>query len=703
MNGVALALALTMSSGFSLATLEYRGPTSKTAAVEKYSFSQYEVGSNVRCAVDGANLRPGPGIEGDPVAQVPFGAEVEILEVASEPVRVQDRVDRWYRVKTPAGEGHLFGNTLTPLFYEVDLDDDGKAEQVTVAYTAKLSVIVRVFEPHLSKEEGRIHGAVLKLSRGKTRGGVVRAAVHPRTGGLGVVEVQECVGAKCHSGVAAFVKRKALGSGRVKSKAGASDVGWRYGGVTLGGWKNLFTPGKRTLVRAQCASCRARTVFVPGEARKMVDYEIEAYPRAPSAAGPCEAVGALEGGSHDGAEVISCPVGDGGKGGPEYIVDQYFALQGERWVFLGPGQLLEDLRAGLKAKGIKARGAKPTLVAGLEAPTVLRKGGAFGALKLVRHDHKPVEVRGKPVFVDAGIGPVYAVPSGYAAPHPHKGAWLYDWEDGPTQIDGVTYAHVWRGESAYEWLATHYTDKSEEAVLQSLLKSFEAAGSMWKASIDGERASTVAELRAQRAVVIKEDDFGRRVALIRHELIPPMMAEPIVYLWPERELDFTLRVDDVKIASAWPPARANTWVGRATPAGELVVEGERHDRLFWEGFGRELPLLDGALIVTPETAAPALESLARRAGLEGREVAEFVEAWAPRAARMDRAQIRVMDPVEVAARVPLVVEPRPDTELRFYIELSHAPDGARPGAIAMPSAPARSGFVVVEWGGIERP
>lgn len=115
----------------------------------RYRNEEYAVGSTVYVVGDGVNLRTGPGTSSAVVAKLPAGTPVSVQ--AAGPVGwAEGRQERWYEVATQGGEaqvqGYVFGGVLTPARLEVDLDEDGQMELVTVAFSASHDIVLRFIE-----------------------------------------------------------------------------------------------------------------------------------------------------------------------------------------------------------------------------------------------------------------------------------------------------------------------------------------------------------------------------------------------------------------------------------------------------------------------------------------------------------------------------------------------------------------------------
>ena len=145
----------------------------------------------------------------------------------------------------------------------------------------------------------------------------------------------------------------------------------------------------------------------------------------------------------------------------------------------------------------------------------------------------------------------------------------------------------------------------------------------------------------------------------------------------------------------------------ASPDGTLADrEGRTYPSLFWDAY-MPLPEPDSGFVVAREDAVSFLEGKLAQLGLNDREAADFITYWAPRiraheytfvsfdaSAYTQAASYRFTD--EAGARV------EPDTFIRVFMTIREA----RADTVVQPQSftapPARTGFVAVEWGGMER-
>ena len=176
--------------------------------------------------------------------------------------------------------------------------------------------------------------------------------------------------------------------------------------------------------------------------------------------------------------------------------------------------------------------------------------------------------------------------------------------------------------------------------------------------------------------------------------------KPVVYLYPAEETEVTVTLDYDGVLTHTYPAYNGGWTVTASPDGTLRdADGREYYCLFWEGESEtEYDFSRGFCVAGSDTAA-FLEDALAKLGLTDTEAQEFIIYWLP---RMEGNAYNLIafqtDDYTDSAR--LNVTPVPDTVLRVFMAwqpLDKAVD-VEPQTL---TAPERTGFTVVEWGGCE--
>ena len=179
-------------------------------------------------------------------------------------------------------------------------------------------------------------------------------------------------------------------------------------------------------------------------------------------------------------------------------------------------------------------------------------------------------------------------------------------------------------------------------------------------------------------------------------------AKPVDYLYPETEMEVTVKLDYDGELTCTYPAYNGGWTVTARPDGTLTDgRGQTYSYLYWEGVDHTAYDFSQGFCVSGADTAAFLEDALEQLGLTRREANEFIVYWLPRMEQNPYNLIAFQsDAYTDHAR--LTVTPEPDSMLRVFMawkSLEHPID------IPAQDLPAfnRTGFAVVEWGGAEVP
>ena len=179
---------------------------------------------------------------------------------------------------------------------------------------------------------------------------------------------------------------------------------------------------------------------------------------------------------------------------------------------------------------------------------------------------------------------------------------------------------------------------------------------------------------------------------------PSVAYKPVIYLYPETETEVSVSLDLDGALLISEPLYRDGWTVTASPDGTLTdKDGRQYGYLFWEAkLNADYDMSKGFCVKGGDTEAFLSDAL-KKLGLNEREAKDFMEFWLP---------IMEKNPYNVIAfqtdaytdAAGLNVSPQPDSVIRVFMTY-YASDSA----VAIPAqeltAPDRSGFTVVEWGG----
>lgn len=177
-------------------------------------------------------------------------------------------------------------------------------------------------------------------------------------------------------------------------------------------------------------------------------------------------------------------------------------------------------------------------------------------------------------------------------------------------------------------------------------------------------------------------------------------AKPVIYLYPEAETEVTVKLDYDGTLTCTYPAYEDQWQVTAYPDGTLVdAAGQTYNYLYWEGVtATEYDFSEGFCVAGADTAAFLEEALAQL-GLTRREANEFIVYWLPLMEDNPYNLISFQQEAHENSAV-LTVTPEPDTVLRVFMAWKPLNAAAEITPQTL-TAPERTGFTVVEWGGTE--
>ena len=177
-------------------------------------------------------------------------------------------------------------------------------------------------------------------------------------------------------------------------------------------------------------------------------------------------------------------------------------------------------------------------------------------------------------------------------------------------------------------------------------------------------------------------------------------AKPVIYLYPEQPTEVAVRLDYQGKLTCTYPAYNDGWQVTAHPDGTLTDQnGQTYNYLYWEGSAHpDYDLSRGFCVPGAETAA-FLEKALADLGLNRREANEFIVYWLP-LMEQNPYNLITFQQEAYTDHAPLTVTPTPDTILRVFMAWKPltAPIEIEPQTL---SAPNRTGFTLVEWGGTE--
>ena len=177
--------------------------------------------------------------------------------------------------------------------------------------------------------------------------------------------------------------------------------------------------------------------------------------------------------------------------------------------------------------------------------------------------------------------------------------------------------------------------------------------------------------------------------------------KPVIYLYPEEETQVSVALDfDGELTSTYP-AYGDGWTVDASPDGTLTdpTTGRQYYCLFWEGISQIEYDFSTGFCVAGKNTAVFLEDALAQLGLTDQEANEFIIYWLPRMEHNPYNLISFQQETYTDS-AQLTIDPAPDTLIRVFMAWQglDQPVEVEPQTL---TAPKRTGFTAVEWGGAE--
>ena len=181
---------------------------------------------------------------------------------------------------------------------------------------------------------------------------------------------------------------------------------------------------------------------------------------------------------------------------------------------------------------------------------------------------------------------------------------------------------------------------------------------------------------------------------------PAVARKPVIYLYPEEEMDVSVQLLlDGKLTCTYP-AYDSGWQVTATPDGTLTdAKGQTYSYLYWEGETTATWDMAEGFCVKGEDTAAFLEDALVKLGLNRKEANEFIVYWLP-LMEPNPYNIISFQAESYTDTAQLQIDPAPDTLIRVFMVWQAADTFTQLPEQEL-SAPERTGFTVVEWGGAE--
>ena len=175
--------------------------------------------------------------------------------------------------------------------------------------------------------------------------------------------------------------------------------------------------------------------------------------------------------------------------------------------------------------------------------------------------------------------------------------------------------------------------------------------------------------------------------------------KPILYLYPEKNMNVTVKIKHSDRISTSYPKYNNGWKVLATPNGDLYdKDNNYYYALYWDELKPMNVDFSEGFYVTKENAIFFLEEKLSIIGLNDRERNEFIMYWLPKLEQNEKSLVYFELTEERQKNNELIINPKPDSLLRVNMHIKKIENEVKIKEQTLKTF-ERKGFVAVEWGG----
>ena len=179
-------------------------------------------------------------------------------------------------------------------------------------------------------------------------------------------------------------------------------------------------------------------------------------------------------------------------------------------------------------------------------------------------------------------------------------------------------------------------------------------------------------------------------------------CKPAIYLYPQKTQNINVKVNTTGFFTLTiPNYPANGWNVLANPNGSIQVNSAIYPYLYYESQvpDSKIQLPDKGYVVTKAKLPGLFDSLFPKLGLLPNEANELKNYWQKALPLSPYYFVAIMSKEAIEAIEPLDINPRPETVIRVRLYFQLLEKWVQKDAPVI-TTPKRSGFTVVEWGGM---
>ena len=183
----------------------------------------------------------------------------------------------------------------------------------------------------------------------------------------------------------------------------------------------------------------------------------------------------------------------------------------------------------------------------------------------------------------------------------------------------------------------------------------------------------------------------------------PSMDKPIIYLYPTEDTEVSVKLlKDENLTCSYPKYKEE-WNVLAQSNGnlkDLATDRQLYSLYYESKSDIQFNIENEGFVVKSEDTVTFLEEKLAVLGLTDKEAEEFIIYWLPKLETNKYNYIRFATLDEINENMPLQINPNPDTIIRVLMTFKGLENPINVQEQQL-ETPDRTGFVAVEWGGID--
>ena len=182
----------------------------------------------------------------------------------------------------------------------------------------------------------------------------------------------------------------------------------------------------------------------------------------------------------------------------------------------------------------------------------------------------------------------------------------------------------------------------------------------------------------------------------------PGEKKPIIYIYPEEDMNVSISVSNPENFTTTYPKYEDGWEVKALTDGTLIDKfGKSYYALYWEGKQKNISKVkEDGFVIKGEDTAEFLEEKLEILGLNYKEKNEFIMYWLPKMENNKYNYIRFETMEEINENMELFITPKPESLIRVRMDYKPLDKKIKVKEQEL-TTPERTGYTVVEWGGVE--